>query len=114
MQLYIYVASDDLDELVEPVSEVLIQWIGDANERKQLVNLPEEDRLGVNISIESKNQLNKPLKFLYSLAKDHKCDFVIGKFDGGSLGEGAMEDVCYFGYEEGRPDMFEVASYLEL
>jgi len=25
-----------------------------------------------------------------------------------------MEDVCYFGYEEGRPDNFEMASYLEL
>ena len=114
MQLYIYVASDNLDELVEPVSEVLTQWVGDANERKQLVNLPEEKRLGVNITIESKNQLTKPLKFLYSLAKDHKCDFVVGKFDSDVLGEGAMEDVCYFGYDEGRPDIFEVASYLEL
>ena len=114
MQLYIYVASDNVDELIEPVSEVLTQWVGDNNERKQLVNLPEEDRLGVNITIESKNQLNKPLKFLYSLAKEHQCDFVVGKFDGDVLGEGAMEDVCYFGFEEGRPDMFEVASYLEL
>jgi len=114
MQLYIYVASDNVDELVEPISEVLNQWVGEASDRRQWVNLPEEDRLGVNITIESKNQLTKPLKFFYSLAKEHKCDFVVGKFDGDSLGEGVMEDVCYFGYEEGRPDNFEMASYLEL
>ncbi len=114
MQLYIYVASDNLDELVEPISEVLTQWVGEASDRRQLVNLSEENRLGVNILIESKNQLTKPLKFLYSLAKEHKCDFVVGKFEGEALGEGAMEDVCYFGYEEGRPDNFEMASYLEL
>lgn len=114
MDLYFYIASDDLEELAEPISATLSSWIGEENERKTLVNQLEENKLGVNISVDSKNQLKKPLKFLYTLAKEHKCDFVVGIFSGEASGDVVMEDVCYFGHEEGRPDMFEMANYLGL
>ena len=113
MDLYFYVASDDFEELVEPVSTSLTTWIGDRTEGLSLVNQCEEGvfRLGINITINEKAKLKKPLSFLYKVAKEHRCDFVIGIF---CPDTGSMEDVCYFGHEEGRPDMYEVANYLEL
>ena len=115
MDLYISVISDDLAKIEEPVLEQLVRWIGDRTEGIALVNEAAIDGvegvLGVTITINSTAKLKKPLNFLYSLAKEHKCDFVIGSICADS---GDKEDVCYFGHEEGRPDMFEVGSYLEL
>ena len=113
MDLYIYVEGEDLDKIVEPVSASIMEWVGDRTEGLNLVNRQDENtlRLGINITINEKSKLKKPLNFLYKIAKEHKCDFVIGIF---CPDTGDMEDVCYFGHEEGRPDMFEVANYLEL
>ena len=58
-----------------------------------------------------KNQhLKDPLSFLHGVAKDHKVDFVVGFFEE----NGDSEDVCYFGHEEGKPDIVEIANYLGL
>lgn len=113
MDLYIYADGEDLEELVEPLSESITTWIGDRTEGLSLVNQRDDDtlRLGINITVNEKAKLKKPLIFLYKIAKEHKCDFVIGIF---CPDTGSMEDVCYFGHDEGRPDMYEVANYLGL
>ena len=113
MDLYIYVDGEELEDIVEPVSLSISDWIGDRTEGLSLVNQQDGDgvTLGINITINEKAKLKKPLNFLYKIAKENKCDFVIGIF---CPDTGSKEDVCYFGHEEGCPDMFEVANYLEL
>lgn len=69
-----------------------------------------EHELGIQIEVKKKQYLKEPLNFLYDLAKNEKCEFVIGFFEE----DGAREDVCYFGYEEGRPDLYEIANYVGL
>ena len=123
MELYIYIDGSDLDEIAEPIENSIRGWIANGYDKVSLVNqrdmeavglseadLPDWD-LGVNIKVKGKSELKEPLNFLYSLAKKYKRDFVIGIFDPQS---GVAEDVCYFGREEGRPDIHEISSYLEL
>lgn len=119
MHLYMTIdGSDELEQLSEPVSSAITNWIGTNKKHIQLINkiaqeiseLPDE-ALGIEITVQTKNALRKPLEFLYGLAKEHKCEFVIGVFHPQT---GAKEDVCYFGHDEGRPDVDEIANYLEL
>ena len=65
----------------------------------------------MNLKVKNKFKLKDPLNFLYTLAKTHKCEFVIAM---ACQETGEIQDVCYFGYEEGRPDLFEIANYLSL
>ena len=109
MYLYMYVEADELEEFVEPISASISEWIDADDELTHLVNQPENSWLGIDVAITKQHQLKKPLNFLYSLAKEHKCNFVIG-----IISPDNREDICYFGHEEGRPDMYEVATYLEL
>ena len=125
MQLHIYIDNSDiepsrLDEIYAPISEEISSWIG---EKKSIQSLsspiePEgiesdndERKLGISIQIKSKHKLKDPLKFLYSIAKTYKCEFAIAEVCSTS---NEVEDVCYFGYEEGQPDLFEIANYLSL
>ena len=91
-------------------SKQLKQW-AEENTTACLVNHLEDKKFGVTITIDKKLQLKQPLNFLYGIAKKYKIDFVIGIVCGDT---GKMEDVCYFGHEEGRPDMYEIAMYLGL
>jgi len=111
MNVYMYIDGDELKEIAEAVVESLTGWIGEGNEKTSLVNDVENDTLGIQLVVEKKPQLKKPLNFLFSIAKEHKCDFVVGII---CPDTGAREDVCYFGHEEGRPDMFEIGTYLGL
>ena len=123
MDLYIYFCDSDLEEIADPVESALSEWVASGNEKVIAVNqrdietveLGEEDLpdwdLGINISIKKTYQLKEPLNFMYSLAKKYKRDCVIGFVDADT---GIAEDVCYFGNEEGRPDMHEIGSYLGL
>lgn len=122
MKLYLYIDGSDLDDIAEPVAAALAQWIGEVNENITLVNHRAEAnaakpyqlpawKLGINLTVKSKVELKDPLAFLYSIAKQYKQDFVIGIFDPKT---DEREDVCYFGNEEGRPDLYEIANYLDL
>lgn len=111
MELYIYIEADELEDIAEPMVDAITPWIGNNNEKTRLVNRLEDGQVGVNMTVTSKNGLKKPLIFLYDLAKEYKCDFVVGIL---TPETGDMEDVCYFGHEEGRPDMFEMGCYLGL
>lgn len=121
MNLYIYFDSSDLEEIVDPIESELSEWVANGNRKVIVVNqknveaagLNEENHsdwnLGVNFSIKKISQLKEPLNFMYSLAKKYKRDCVIGFVDADT---GIAEDVCYFGNEEGRPDMHEIGNYL--
>lgn len=67
--------------------------------------------LGIHLAVKRKAALKAPLNFFYTLAKQHKQEFVLGILDKGT---GATEEVCYFGFEEGKPDAFEVSNYIGL
>jgi len=121
MNVYMYVEAIEIEEVdTTAIAESIAKWIADTESKAVLVQpnedseeeLEESDReltLGMTISITKGRQLKEPLNFLNKLAKDHKVDFVVGMVDDES---GEEEDVCYFGHEEGRPDMFEISTYL--
>jgi len=120
MHLNIYIDDADLDEgdlnkLLTPVSESISAWVGENKKNVQLLAQLSENgevlKLGISIQVKSKFKLKDPLNFLYSLAKEHKCEFAIAII---TPETGASEDVCYFGFEEGQPDLFEIANYLDL
>ena len=107
-----YLDNDEFEVLVPAIAQDLEAWIGE----KQSVTLitpssHPRNKLGLQLTIKSKFKLKDPLKFLYEVAKTHQCEFVISMMDEET---GNTEDVCYFGFEEGKPDMYEVANYLDL
>lgn len=124
MELKIYIDNSDLDaerlqEIFLPIQNLISDWSSEQNlpisplsSRKAIdeADLVDE-KLGLHLQVKSKFKLKEPLNFLYSIAKTYKCEFVIGMIDTNS---GALEDICYFGHEEGRPDLFEIANYLSL
>lgn len=122
MKLHIYIDSSDiepsrLDDIYTPISEEITNWIGDKQTVRSLSDTTDADehlaqrKLGISIELKSKHKLKDPLNFLYTLAKTYQCEFAIAIVDPDS---NELEDVCYFGFEEGRPDLFEVANYLAL
>lgn len=118
MRIYLYVDANDLEAIAEPIAAAIEDWRPKDNDKLQLVNQPpgensesQQWRLGINIETKKKKALVKPVEFLYGIAKAHECEFVVGVFDDKT---GEAEDVCYFGYEEGRPDVNEMANYLGL
>ena len=125
MKLHMYIDDSDiepsrLDEIFTPISEEISNWIGEKQNMRSLSSPSQlgtddinssEKKLGLSIEIKSKHKLKAPLNFLYTLAKFYKCEFVIAEVCPDS---GDIQDVCYFGHEEGKPDLFEVANYLSL
>ena len=128
MELQIYIDTSDLEpDRLKEISPLILKSISDWISEQKLsitlisnptayMNKEQEDnladeKLGVHIQVKSKFKLKEPLNFLYTLAKTYKCEFIIAMVDSDS---GELEEVCYFGHEEGRPDLFEIANYLSL
>jgi len=121
MDLNIYIDNSDvseidLNDIAEAVIGSLSAWVGEGKKNIQVLNQQGEDdpenwKLGISLQVKSKYKLKDPLNFLYSIAKTHKCEFVVAIMNSDS---GLSEEVCYFGFEEGRPDLFEIANYLDL
>ncbi|MES9899738.1 MAG: hypothetical protein ABW148_12025 [Sedimenticola sp.] len=119
MKIYIYVESADLEEIAEPMSEAIARWVKQSDDAATLVNdrhQPGEDEtgevfwnLGINLEAKRRSDLKKALQFLYSQATEHKCEFVVGI---AASNKGPAQDICFFGYEEGRPDAYEIANYM--
>jgi hypothetical protein len=125
MNLYMLAESEDLAELESDISASLKTWLAgrdgisfvnhrvecDAGDNLQnsVQNSERQWELGIKLIANSKVELKEPLRFLYAVAKHNKCEFVVG-----IIHEHEKEDICYFGNEEGRPDMHEVAMYLGL
>lgn len=125
MDLIIYLDGSDLEpeqnkEISLQLDNDISDWItkGQKNtyslaaEIKQSEAVPKEkSKTGIRLQLKSKYKLKEPLNFLHAQAKKHKCEFVVAQFYPET---GDIEDVCYFGYEEGRPDLHEIANYLSL
>ncbi|MES9884057.1 MAG: hypothetical protein ABW185_24700 [Sedimenticola sp.] len=119
MKIYLYAVSDDLEAIAEPLSEAIASWVKKSDGKATLVNdrhQPGEDEegeafwnLGINLEAKRRSDLKKVLQFLYSQATEQKCEFVVGI---AASAKGSAQDICFFGYEEGRPDAYEVANYM--
>lgn len=119
MKIYIYAESDDMETIAEPMSEAIASWVKKSDGSATLINehhVPGEDEtgepfwnLGINLVAERRSDLKKALEFLYTQAKEHKCEFVVGI---ASSNKGPAQDICFFGYEEGKPDAYEIANYM--
>lgn len=112
LPIYIYLDEpeevDELPGLIEAMREWShnrenIVWVDRSDDASQ-----RDDRdVGIELNPRRASHLKEPLNGLYAMARGFHCDFVVGKRT-----EDTFEDVCFFGEEEGRPDMFEVATYL--
>ena len=124
MDLKIYIDNSDLEpsrlkEIFLPIQNLISDWISEqtltitplSNLTPNNETVLADEKLGMHIQVKSKFKLKEPLNFLYKIAKTYKCEFVIAMTDSES---GELEEVCYFGHEEGRPDLFEIANYLSL
>ena len=123
MKTYIYVDCLDDEAFKESKTSIASQISDWVKTRKSNIlfvdsenNIPadilvsrSDHDLGVIIDTRKPVTLGKVLDYLQDIAKTHSLDFVIGFFNEESK---AAEDVCYFGYEAGRPDIDEVACYL--
>lgn len=111
LNVYMTLVNDADHDPAEAVGQALVDWIGEGRKGITLVEKAEAQEPGLRITSRSKHDLKDPLNALYCIAKDNKCHFVVGFICPDS---GEAEDVCYFGHEEGKPDLYEVASYLGL
>ncbi|MEZ5524801.1 MAG: hypothetical protein R3E62_07550 [Pseudomonadales bacterium] len=114
MKLYILLDDESPEEVADKLVQAMTKWFVDAELAGEIVDVREGDvedwTVGLNLEIGRKAGLRKPLEFLYKQAKKMEREFVIGLY--GKTGN--REDICYFGFEEGRPDVDEVALYLGL
>ncbi len=121
MDIYIYIDGSDLEEIADGISSSIESWLSESKAQAVLVNqISEPDEtmcnkdlpdweLGINIKICKGKELKGPLNFLYGLAKEYKRDFVLGIFSSETQ---VTEDICFFGNEDGKPDVNEISSYI--
>ena len=123
MLLYISLASDRLEETQEKalknnLSAIQAQFNHYVEQQNAglvtLINDCESDncdnwQLGIEQPIKKNKQLQIPIDFFNTLAKDFKLDFELGMIENAT-----REAVCYFGFEEGAGDAFMIARYLDL
>ena len=111
MQIYINFEGDDFDQVAAAAATDVTDW---ATEFPAINVEVEKDEgevlaLSVRMDVNKRDKLRDPLAYLYQVAKQYKLECVVGLFENDQ-----PEDICYFGYEEGQPDAFEVGSYLGL
>ncbi len=118
MKIYLHLEADEIEEAADATISAISKWLKEGKSSAQLVNTNVESGaergrtnwdIGLTIETSKKAILAKPLNFLYELAKAEQQEFVVGIYD---ESHSSYENVCYFGYEEGKPDLHEVASYL--
>lgn len=116
MNIYMFAEQDELDDIRSALAVELSQWsepkttVTFVNRDADSAETPNTKRsieLGIELTLSKVQKLKEPLNALYKMSKAHHCDFVVGIIEGESY-----QDVCYFGDQEGRPDMFEIANYL--
>lgn len=108
MQLLISCHDEELLEHKSDLDEQLEAWVKDHEHFSVVID---EQSSALQVQVKKAEQLKLPLNFLYKMAKQYKLEFAISQLDDES---GEWEEVCYFGHEEGKPDIFEVACYVGL
>lgn len=123
MDLTFYIECDDFDDIKTLALERLDAWMQDNPRKIKLLVAPDDldhgdleqidfiEQLGLQLTITRKSQLKVPLKFLYQMATELKCEFAFGYLPSGAS---QSETICYFGYEEGKPDLIELGTYANL
>ena len=115
MNLYILLDDEAPQEVADKLMTAINAWLEETEIAAQPVDVRDGEGadwlLGIQLEIKRKAGLKRPLEFLYQQAEKMEREFVIGLYDKET---GDRENVCYFGYEEGRPDPDEVALYLGL
>ncbi len=111
MKIYMLAEHDDLDEVGETMAEAISTWAATITRPVKVISPTEDDlQVGIIMDVGKKIALKEPVNYLYTLAKEHKAEFVIGIISD----DGSQEKVCFFGFEEGKPDINEIAQYLGL
>ena len=123
IDIYIYVDGSDLDDIAGPITEELDAWVNKNGFEINVVNhrhektselkpneLPYWD-LGVNLKPDNSLQFEKALQFLNDIAHKYKRDFALGYY---SESSGISEDIDYFGYESGNPNIVEIKQSLSI
>ncbi|MCF6218668.1 MAG: hypothetical protein L3J62_04855 [Gammaproteobacteria bacterium] len=112
MKIYILAEHDELAKIAEPMAELIANWLTEMACQHLSLIAPSGDDMSVGLNLETgkKISLKAPLNFLYSLAKQHQAEFIVGRINA----DGLRENICFFGHEEGRPDINEIAHYLGL
>lgn len=120
-KIYIYVDGSDLEEIEQPLSREINDWLYREKIIGQLVNtqhertsdLKEDDfpdwDLGINIDIEVLPTLGKIMSDLYKLACLYNRDFVVGYYDSKNR---ITEDISFFGSESGKPKIEKTMAVL--
>jgi hypothetical protein len=123
MDLTFYIDSDDFDDVKQAALIQLVEWLKDNPRKINLLvepsglDLEQEDeiecieKLGLQLTISRKSQLKQPLQFLYELALSLPCEFAFGAINPKN---NKSETICYFGSEEGKPDLVELGTYANL
>jgi hypothetical protein len=123
MDLTFYIDSDDFDDIKQAALVQLLEWFEDNTRKIQLLvepsglDLAQEDeiecieKLGLQLTISRKSQLKQPLQFLYDLALSLPCEIAFGAINPKKQ---ISETICYFGAEEGKPDLVELGTYANL
>ena len=115
MKIFIHIDNTDLDDIATDVEAAIAGWVKDCGCTAEAINQVDVETgewvLGMRIDTGKKAVLKKALDFLYGLARTYEQDFAVGYIDADS---GVAHKVCYFGNEEGRPDINEIGSYLGL
>ncbi len=112
MKIYILAEHDELADIAEPMAALIANWLTETAIQNLSLIAPNGDDIavGLNLDTSKKISLKAPLNFLHSLAKQYQAEFVVGRINA----DGLRENICFFGHEEGRPDINEVAQYLGL
>lgn len=113
--IYFLIDGSDFSEQKDLIVEAIQQWLEESRSSAQLINREDPHHesqwlLGLEIDTKRPKTLAKPMDFLYSLAQEYEQEFVVGLSDENQQ----REDVCYFGFEEGKPSLDEITMYLGL
>ena len=118
MNVYMYVDASDLDEIDVSIADTMAKWAESSKLKCIFVknqdlegdelDLPSLE-LGLVLPINKSFDLKEPLNYLFKIAKTNQLNFVVGITDDNNE---SREDVCYFGCDEGKPDFFEIGTYL--
>ena len=116
MKLYMFAEHDDLVDLAMDLHQDIKSWaqpktiihsIHRGIEKDIAPNSHRDLEVGIEMETKKAQKLKEPMEFLQTLANRYRCDFSIGVIE-----SDGYRDVCFFGYEEGKPHYTEIANYL--